>query len=72
MDHVNWLTPVGGLAVLVVAVGIGGSAATLASEVTANGSSLVAFAVVALVAVAVVGLGIAGRRNAGTYGEPYW
>ena len=68
----NWLTPLGGLAVALVAISVAGSAGFLVTELTGNVGSLAVFGVVVALMAALVGLGVTTRRNAGGTGEPYW
>ena len=68
----NWLTLLGGLAVALVAISVGGGAGFLVAELAGNISSLAVFGLVAALVAAIVGLGVASRQNAGTTGEPYW
>lgn len=69
MDVLKLVGGLGSLAILIVVVG---SLAGLAFALATDAAALATFALVGLVAAAVVSLGIAGRRNAGRDGEPYW
>lgn len=68
----NWLTLLGGLAVALVAISVGGGTGFLVVELAGSIPSLAVFGVVVALMIAVVGLGVTTRRNAGRTGEPYW